>query len=106
MQSGRAGAVEGVKETRALWPPGDDREMADAPAASGAAPRGSLLKAQSNYSTSGRSAPPKPVTGQKISFADEHGDPIAENHFVDGLHYSEQSTTVTRGGPRGCCSIS
>jgi len=67
--------------------------------------RNSLLKAQSNYQGK---QPNKTVTGQKISFADEHGAPIAENHFVDSLHYSEQSTTVSQGGPKGClsCTIS
>ena len=78
--------------------------MADA--ASPHVHRNSLLKTTSNY-TGGKGAPPKAATGQKISFADEHGAPIAENHFVDGLHYSEQSTTVINQ-PKGClsCSIS
>jgi len=80
--------------------------MAEAGGASPpAAPRGSLLKVTSNYTTQGKAAP-KATTGQKISFADEHGAPIAENHFVDGLHYSEQSSTVLKGGPKGCLSCS
>ena len=48
----------------------------------------SLLKAQSNYTSNGKAAvgvanKPKVATGQKISFADEHGNMLAE---VSRLH--------------------
>jgi hypothetical protein len=48
---------------------------------------------------------PSPGTDKKLSFADEHGDPIAENVYVESLHYSTAPYNTTEIS-KGCCIIS
>ena len=83
------------------------------PPAATSSPRGmNLLKATSSYS--GRAAAANRngggggggggATGPKIVFADQLGEPIAENHYEEQLHYSEQAIVPGRGSsnPGGC----
>jgi hypothetical protein len=67
--------------------------------------RNSLLKNREDslYANGGsRTSSKVGAASKNITFADEHGAPIAENHFVDSLHYSEHSATVGQGRPTGC----
>ena len=47
-----------------------------------------------------------PDGAPSIHFADESGQKLASNHFVENLHYSEAAihTQGTPGGD-GCCTI-
>lgn len=42
---------------------------------------------------------------KRLTFADELGDPISENVFVEHLHYSSNHYN-NADLPKGCCSVS
>lgn len=62
-----------------------------------------ILKSESTFAKSfGQRGQNK---GKKIIFADENGENIAENVYVEQLHYSTSSYTSTEL-PKGCCLVS
>lgn len=42
---------------------------------------------------------------EKLTFADQHGSKLDENHFVEHLHYSEASVDMPQMQQRACCVI-
>lgn len=56
-----------------------------------------------NGVTSPRNEARQQKTG-KISFADENGERLVENHFVENLHYS--ANTSLQPSVQACCTIS
>jgi len=59
-----------------------------------------------NGVTSPRNGAAKPQPVGKITFADENGGRLAENHFVEKLHYSADASQRQVVMVRACCSIS
>lgn len=61
-----------------------------------------ILKTESTFAKSfGQRGQNK---GKKIVFADENGNSIAENVYVEQLHYSSSSYSAS-DIPKGCCII-
>lgn len=64
-----------------------------------------ILKTESTFAKSyGQKNSNNPPT-KKLAFADEIGNQIAENVFIEHLHYSSNGSTNT-DMPKGCCLIS
>jgi hypothetical protein len=84
------------------------------PAASNVTIPGPILKQTSSNSSNTSPRSPRdnkkesnsaPQAQQNISFADEHGESLVENHFVQNLHYSDDATQRQNPIP-ACCTIS
>eukprot|EP00603_Paraphysomonas_imperforata_P003997 CAMPEP_0114418322 /NCGR_PEP_ID=MMETSP0103-20121206/3434_1 /TAXON_ID=37642 ORGANISM="Paraphysomonas imperforata, Strain PA2" /NCGR_SAMPLE_ID=MMETSP0103 /ASSEMBLY_ACC=CAM_ASM_000201 /LENGTH=75 /DNA_ID=CAMNT_0001586671 /DNA_START=226 /DNA_END=453 /DNA_ORIENTATION=- len=62
-----------------------------------------ILKKSSSYKVGVNSGQTRQET--KLSFADDHGEVIGEDFYVEHLHYSPSSMTSRTDGPKNCCVV-
>jgi hypothetical protein len=67
-------------------------------------PATAILRKQSSYKVGVSNASIR-RSDKKITFADDHGEVISEDFFVEHLHYSPSSMTAKMDGPKGCCVL-
>jgi hypothetical protein len=65
----------------------------------------SILKKESSYLNNNAGQSRRATQAKGLTFADDHGDALTEENFVNQLHYP-QNKAGARGGQKGCCTIS